>query len=319
MQSSMKPRIFSLPEIRQAIDIPSLIEGIEQGLILASQGKTVLAPVSMLNFEHPPGEVHIKSGNIVGDDRFVIKVASGFPENLNLRLSPSQGLMLLFSTKSGALETILLDEGYLTDLRTAIAGAICAKHFAAKNISKIGIVGTGLQAAWQLDCLRHVIPCRNVMVWGRNQQRMAELCQNPLLAEFHMQTTTDLSELCRSCNLIVTVTRSPTPLLYARDLLPGVHVTAVGADQPGKQEIAADAMEKADHIYVDSLDQCLKYGDLSHAKERISLKKVQEIGAALQSQSSRKPEAITIADLTGVAIEDVQIAKAVADKLCLRG
>jgi ornithine cyclodeaminase len=312
----MRPAIFTLREIQQAIDIPALIESIEEGLILSSQGKAVLAPVSMLHFEHPLGEVHIKSGNIISDDRYVVKIASGFPENPRLGISSSQGLMLLFSGKTGVLETILLDEGYLTDLRTGIAGAICAKHFAPKNISRIGIVGTGNQAFMQLNCLRYVTDCRHVIVWGRNDQRLLEFSKNPQLAEFKIQTTTDLSELCRSCHLIVTATRSSKPLIFADDLLPSVHMTAVGADQPGKQEIAAEAIAKADLIFVDSMDQCLKYGDLSYAKDRISLDKVQEIGSALQSRSFRRdPQAITIADLTGVAIEDIQIAKAVTDKL----
>jgi ornithine cyclodeaminase len=300
----MGPRIFTRQQIEQVVDVPDLMASIEEGLILASKGQVKLAPVSMLGFENPLGEVHIKSGYIIGDDHYVIKIASGFPANSQLGLSSTQGCMLIFSAKTGALETILLDEGYLTDLRTAIAGAICAKHFAPKSITRIGIVGTGLQAAKQLEILRYVTDCRDVIVWGRRQQALDAF----KVSNFKIQTTLNIAELCQSCNLIVTATSSPTPLIFAKHLRPGMHITAVGADQPGKQEIAADAMELADRIFVDNLDQCLKYGDLSHAKERISMNKVQEIGAALNSYH-RKPEAITIADLTGVAIEDVQIAK----------
>ena len=311
----MKPRIFNKEQIASALDIPALIHSIEQGMILSSQGKVNLAPVSMLHFDTPPGEVHIKSAHIAGDSRFVVKIASGFPQNIESGLSSSQGMMLLFSAKTGEVETILLDEGYLTDLRTAIAGAICAKHFAPKDIRKIGIVGTGNQAAMQLHCLRAVTDCRNVIVWGRDLKRAEQFAQNPLLAEFRIETTSDLAKLCQESSLIVTTTRSSTPLIFAKHLHPGVHVTAVGADQPGKHEIAPDAMQRADKIYVDNLAQCLKYGDLSYAKEIISLNKVQEIGTALQSPIPRDPHAITIADLTGVAVQDAQIAKAIADKL----
>lgn len=311
----MKPRIFTKEQIASALDIPGLIQSIEQGMILSTQGKVNLAPISMLHFDAPPGEVHIKSAHIAGDPRFVVKIASGFPQNIHSGLSPSQGMMLLFSAKTGEIETILLDDGYLTDLRTAIAGAICAKHFAPKDIRKIGIVGTGNQAAMQLQCLRSVTDCRDIIVWGRDLKRAEQFAQNPLLAEFRIETTSDLAKLCRESSLIVTTTRSSAPLIFAKHLHPGVHVTAVGADQPGKQEIAIDAMEKADTIYVDHLAQCLKYGDLSYAKEIISLSKVQEIGAALQSPIPRDPNAISIADLTGVAVQDAQIAKAIADKL----
>ncbi len=304
----MQPRIVTRQKIEQAVDVPDLMASIEEGLILSSKGQVKLAPISMFGFEKPLGEVHIKSGHIIGDEHYVIKIASGFPTNTQLGLSSTQGCMLIFSAKTGALETILLDEGYLTDLRTAIAGAICAKHFAPKNITRIGIVGTGLQAAKQLEILRYVTDCRDVIVWGRRQQALDAF----KVSDFKIQTTLNISELCQSCNLIVTATSSQKPLIFAEHLRPGMHITAVGADQPGKQEIAADAMKMAERIFVDNLDQCLKYGDLSHAKE--SLHKVQEIGAALNSYH-RKPEAITIADLTGVAIEDVQIAKAVANRL----
>jgi ornithine cyclodeaminase len=304
----MKPRIFTREEIEKTIDVPELIKKIEEGLLLSSKGQVRIAPISMLNFEHPTGELHIKSGHITGDEQFVVKIASGFPENSQLGLSSSQGLMLLFSAKTGVIETVLLDEGCLTDLRTAIAGAVCAKHFAPKNIVRIGIAGTGIQAAKQLEILRYVTDCRDVIVWGRRAEALAAFANKPELAVFKIQTTQNMSEVCGSCDLIVTATCSASPLIFAKDLRPGIHITAVGADQPGKQEIAADAMERADQIFVDHLGQCLKYGDLSYAKERISMDKVQEIGAALNSYH-RKPEAITIADLTGVAIEDVQIAK----------
>jgi ornithine cyclodeaminase len=311
----MKPRIFTRQQIEQVVDIPALIEAIEQGLILASQGKVSLAPISMLSFRSPPGETHIKSAYIAEDEHYVVKIASGFPNNPRMGLSASQGLMLIFSAQNGILETILLDEGYLTDLRTGIAGAICAKHFASQPICQIGIIGTGNQALMQLHCLRYVTSCRDVLVWGRNPQRLAQFATHPLLRDFNLRTTAELSELCQTSSLIVTTTSSQTPLLFAKDLKRGIHVTAVGADHPGKQEISVDALCKADGIFVDNLAQCLQYGDLAAGKEHLCLDKVQEIGLAIQTPWKRDPEAITIADLTGVAIEDVQIAKMIAHQL----
>lgn len=311
----MRPHIFTRDQIEKAMDIPSLIESIEQGMILSSQGRVNLAPISMLHFENPPGEVHIKSAHIAGDDRYVIKIASGFPKNPRLGILSSQGLMLLFSRATGNLETILLDEGLLTDIRTAISGAICAKHFAPRKISRIGIIGTGNQAAMQLMCLRYVTDCRDVIVWGRDKEHREQFSKNPLVAGFQIQTVSDIAEISSLASLIITATSSDKPLIFAKDLQPGVHITAVGADQKGKQEIAPDAMLMADTIYVDNLAQCLMYGDLSYAKDKISMDKVVEIGAALQHCDIRDPNAITIADLTGVAVQDAKIAIAVANRL----
>jgi len=189
--------------------------------------------------------------------------------------------------------------------------------YSPKDISRIGIVGTGIQAAKQLEILQQVTDCRDVIVWGRRQQSLEAFANRPELSPYKIQITQNMSEVCQSCDLIVTATSSPTPLIFAKDLRPGVHITAVGADQPGKQEIAAEAMQRADQILVDNLKQCLKYGDLSYAKDRVAMNKVQEIGNALHSYQ-RGPQAITIADLTGVAIEDVQIAKSVASRLIQR-
>ena len=138
-------QIYTKTQIENALDIPYLITEIEKGLILYSRRKANIAPSSFLHFENPPGDTHIKSGAIPGEDLYVIKIASGFYENPKIGLSSSNGLMLLLSQKTGELKAILLDEGRLTDLRTGLAGAIAAKYL-ANPIIKIGMIGTGIQS-----------------------------------------------------------------------------------------------------------------------------------------------------------------------------
>ena len=113
-----------------------------------------------MHFDEPPGDVHIKYGFVTGDEYYVLNIASGFYNNPLLGLPISDGLLLVFGRKTGELKLILLDKCWLTDMRTAAAGAGAAKHLAAKNIYHIGIVGTGVQARMQLEMLQHVVNCK---------------------------------------------------------------------------------------------------------------------------------------------------------------
>lgn len=222
--------------------------------------------------------------------------------------------MLLFSQKTGVLEAILLDEGYLTDVRTALAGAIVAKHIAPHPITKIGIIGTGTQAREQLFHLQFVTPCRDVLVWGRTKAKADSFTRDPYLKDFNISLATKIEEITQNCNLIVTATVSKEPLLFGHQIRAGTHITAVGADNVGKQELDATVFDKAELIIVDSLTQCKAYGDLAHAKE-IDRKPIQELGSFISSPSPRNKHAITVADLTGLAIEDLQVAKSIFFKL----
>lgn len=241
-------------------------------------------------------------------------MASGFPNNPSIGMPVGNGLMILFDKKTGMPICILLDEGYLTDLRTAAAGAIAAKYLAPKHISCIGIVGTGTQAYYQVRLLESVTDCRKVMIWGRDSSKAVQLSNNPDLKHFHIKIAKELNELTAACNLIVTTTSSSTPLLFAEHIHKGTHITAVGADDVGKQELDAHIFKKADRIIVDSCCQCSIFGDTSFALRAglIVSNQMIELGSIIENPSSGRTneEQITVADLTGVAIQDLQIAVA---------
>jgi len=311
-------KILSRQQIEQALSIPAVLEAIEQGFIAYSQGQTVMPPVASLRFDHPPGDCHIKYGYARNGKAYVVKIASGFPDNPNISLPSGNGLMLLFDQMTGKPLAILLDEGFLTDIRTAAAGCLAAKYMAPKNISCIGIVGTGAQAYYQLKLLSHATICREVMIWGRDSAKAHRLKVHPDLFEWKIRVADSLDQLAAECNLIVTTTSSSDPLLFSYQIQPGTHITAVGADDFGKQELDPDIFTKADRIVVDSRSQCMEYGDVAHAIKMGSLKKedLYEMGEiALDSSFQRTSEKeITVADLTGVAIQDLQIAASIFEE-----
>ncbi|MGY8655007.1 MAG: ornithine cyclodeaminase family protein [Verrucomicrobiia bacterium] len=308
-------KIVTLNQILNALPAIDLIDVIEQGFIAYSKGEVVVPPVGEMIFEEPPGDVHIKYGYIRSDDHFVIKIASGFYNNPGLGLPSSGGMMLLFSQKTGQPLAALLDEGKLTDLRTAAAGAIAAKHLAPTHVRRIGIVGTGIQARLQLRQLKSVTTCRAATVWGRSQENLAEYREEMEKDGFEITTTQNSDQVAAECNLIVTATPSTEPLLRAEHIRPGTHITAVGADGPHKQELDSAILKMADVLVADSIAQCLERGEIFRALQnrQIAKEDLLELGNVISgaSEGRTSDEQITIADLTGVAVQDIQIAKAV--------
>ena len=305
-------KILNRKQIEQVVSIPAILEAIEQGFAAYSQGETVIPPVAALHFDHPPGDCHIKYGYAKNGKYYVVKIASGFHDNPQISLPAGNGLMLLFDKQTGGLLSILLDEGYLTDLRTAAAGCIAAKHLAPKNVSCIGIVGTGSQGYYQLMLLSFMTACRRVMIWGRDESKAKKLKDHPNLREWKIEIAQNLDQLTADCNLIVTTTSSTSPLLFAHQIQAGTHITAVGADDIGKQELDPEIFVRAEKVVVDSRSQCMELGDVSYAIKRglIKKEKLVELGEVVMNSSlGRDSETqITVADLTGVAIQDLQIA-----------
>ena len=312
-------QIYTLDQIKQArrtIDVAPLIEA---GFAAYSEGKVVVPPVGELSFIDPPGDTHIKYGYIKDDDSFVVKIASGFYDNPGLSLPSNSGLMLVFSQKTGILQAILLDEGFLTDVRTAVAGMIAAKYLAPENVDAIGIVGTGIQARMQAAELKAVTTCRKMIVWGRHEDKLDAYRRDMEQEGFHVETTTDAARVAAGCNLIVTSTPSQVPLLMADQIRPGTHITAMGADTPAKQELDPQILARADLVVADSIPQCLERGEIAKTIEAGWLEKdrIVELGSIIKGHARGRTDdsQITVADLTGVAVQDIQIAKAVCSAL----
>lgn len=312
-------RIVSLDEIKKCLEKIDIIPAIEKGFVAYTDGKAVIPLIGELLFNNPPGDVHIKYGYIIGDDYYVIKVASGFYENPKLGLPSSNGLILIFSQKTGALYGILLDEGYLTDLRTAAAGAIVAKYLAPRVVKRIGIIGTGTQAKLQLEYLKNIISCRDVIAYGRSDDNLSQFRIEMENKGFQVETTKFIEVITSSCNLIITTTPSVSPLLFANQIKEGTHITAVGADSPQKNELDGSIFKNADVIVADSIKQCVERGDIAHAiqKRIIDERQLVELGNIISGQHEGRvnDQQITIADLTGLAIQDLQIARSVLEAI----
>lgn len=306
--------VINRDEILSIVKDIDVVAAMEKGFVEYSNGNCLVPPVGELLFEKNNGETHIKYGYIKDQQYYVIKVASGFYDNPKLGIPASQGLMLVFNQKTGQTEAVLLDEGHLTNIRTAAAGALVAKYFAPKKIKAVGIVGTGTQGKLQLKYLQENNPCKEAWVWDINKDSSLKY-KAELENDFNIHIAETTTELAHHCNLIVTSTPSQNALIKATDIHEGTHITAVGSDTPEKQELESEILVVADIVVSDSIPQSKSRGEIYRAMKNgsISHEKVIELGVAIQQKQFQRTseKQITITDLTGVAVQDIMIAQAV--------
>jgi len=308
-------KTITLEQIKKELPALDLMAAIESGFVDYSQGRAVVPPVGELILDK--GDVHIKYGYIKEEPYYVIKIASGFYGNPALGLASGNGMMLLFRQETGEPACTLLDEGWLTDIRTAIAGAIAAKYLAPAGVGRIGIVGTGVQARLQLRYLAGVTECRSVLVWGRGETQLEKYRRDVEGDGFEAETTLDATDILKNCNLVVTTTPATEPILDVASLRRGTHITAVGSDTRHKQELDAEILAGADVVVADSIAQCMARGEIFKAIEagRITRDALVELGDVISGHvpGRTNDDQITVADLTGVAVQDIKIATAVYD------
>ncbi|MHA2108738.1 MAG: ornithine cyclodeaminase family protein [Candidatus Hodarchaeales archaeon] len=317
METKMLTEIIKLDTIKKILENFDPISIIEEGFIAYSKGKVVVPPVGEMIFDDPdnPGDCHIKYGYIKNDNFFVVKIAQGFYNNPKIGLPSTNGLNILFNQKNGSIECILLDEGYLTEVRTASAGAIAAKYMAPKNVKRIGIFGTGMQGKMQLEYLKSVVKCRKAMIWGRSEVQLKKYQEYMASSEFEIEITQDSTDITDTCNFIVTCTPSKIPLIKADQVKKGTHITAMGSDTSEKQELESKILQIADRVIVDSISQAETRGECFHALKDGNIDQAQiiELGKIITNKALQRKndDEITIVDLTGVAVQDIQISKAV--------
>ena len=301
-------------EIEDLIDMPSTAKAIEDAYRATSRGEVNLPPVGHITF---PGEAdcHIKYGHLKGAPTFVIKVATGFPENSAKGLSSGNGIVLVLSAETGQTEAILHDEMVLTDIRTGLGGAIASRTLARSDSQRALVVGTGVQARRQIEAHAALFPSDlSFQVWGRNTKQAQQTAKD-MKDIANVSLADDLPETVAKADIIITATGSTLPILKSEWVRPGTHITAVGADAPGKQELEVELIARADLLVADLIAQCLDHGDTSHAfkADLISRSGLQELGAILDNPGAgrQKETDVTIADLTGIAAQDIAIANAV--------
>jgi ornithine cyclodeaminase/alanine dehydrogenase-like protein (mu-crystallin family) len=254
-------------QLRELVDVDAARQAVSEAFRALHRGEASLASVSTLYFDSPEGLAHIKAGRLHGDGLWTVKVAADLDPGDG---SPVRhgGAMLVLSAEDGSPVGVLLDNGFLTELRTGAAGAVAADLLARRDACTLAIVGAGSQARHQLQALLRVRGIERVRIASRTHERVSAFAdeigsQNGLVVEM----CRSVEEAVQGTDIVVTTTPSKTALLEANWLEPGTHVTAVGADDPGKQELASDVLARAAVVAVDDRAQAARGGELRHAIE----------------------------------------------------
>jgi ornithine cyclodeaminase len=301
-------RILQLPEIQRVLVYGEIIARMREAVTAWSRGECDMPMPMHLAIAPLNAEVHIKASYRRGGKYFALKIAATFPGNLASGLPVGNGMMLLSSAETGEPVAFLADSGHLTDVRTAAVAALVAREL-GRHDGVLGILGTGIQARLQARMHAEILPLRQICIWGRNPQRAAE-CRADLQAALpHIEISLARSpaDVAAAARLVVTATASRLPLLRASDLAPGTHISAVGSDSPGKQELDPDILRLASLLLVDSRRQCEKLGELQHAPDQAG--RAIEIGEYCDAPVAIDSAGITVADFTGLGVEDLYIAE----------
>jgi ornithine cyclodeaminase/alanine dehydrogenase-like protein (mu-crystallin family) len=313
-------KILRGADVRSTIDMDACIRACERAFAAYSTGGAELPAVIHLDVPESEGEIHVKGGHLHGFPYYAVKVSSGFYAQDPPAID---GLVLVFDAVGGAPAAFLLDGGYLTDLRTGAAGGVAAGHLAPADVRAVAVIGTGIQSRMQIEALKVVRPrFDEVRVWGRSSQH-AEHAARDLRTMLGSATSVDVApdveEAVRDADVIITCTASREPLVRSAWIGAGAHVTAVGSDGPGKQELDPELLRRADMLVADSVDQCARLGELQHAKDQSE--RALELGliCAGRAQGRTAEEQLTVCDLTGLGVQDVAAANEVMARAGGRG
>ena len=321
-----KINILTEADLRAAVQLDAdVVACVEQAFHALATKSVVMPPILHLEIAEANGEVDVKTAYVPGLDSFAMKMSPGFFDNPKLGLPSLNGLVVVFSAKTGLVEALLLDNGYLTDIRTAAAGAVAAKWLAREDARQAGILGAGVQARLQLKALTLVRPIESAGLWARDPAKAAA-CATELSDELAMPVTAcaDVEALAAESDILVTTTPATAPLIEAAHLKPGLHVTAMGSDAGYKNEISPQALAAADLYVCDRQSQCELLGELRHALDAGAVepgRSYPELGQIIAGQAPGRPsaEAVTLCDLTGTGVQDTAIATLARGRCAAQG
>ena len=293
-------RLLRAADVRSLITPADALDAVRSAFVRLERGEATVPEI--MDFEFPGGEAHVKGAWLHGDRFWSVKAASGFAG------VGSSGVSVVMSASDGRLAAVVMDGGLLTELRTAAAGALAASLLALPDLEQVCVVGAGGQARFQVEALLGVRAVGRVVVWARREAQAAA-CASELSSQFGVRAAAvpDLEGAVRSSALVITVTPSREPLVRSGWLSPGAHLTAVGSDMPGKQEVEAAVLGDADLVVADHPPVAALNGELQHALAAGAVRLPDVVTLGSLPRRARETD-VTVCDLVGIGVQDAAIA-----------
>ncbi len=310
--------ILTRKEVESCLSMKRTIDAVREAYIAFANDRVQMPPVMHLDVEKYNGEVDIKSGFVEDFDLIGTKIASGYYDNHKLGLPPGIAVIVLLDLKT-SMPLAIMDGTYITAYRTGAAGAVAASVLARKDSTKVGIIGAGTQGRMQILALKELFQLEEIRVWDIDEKiaQKYSIEMSELLG-IDVRNFTNREEVVRGSDIVVTVTPSKKALVDVEWIEKGMHINAIGADGPGKQELDPAIVKLADKVVVDSLSQCKRIGEIQHALSLGLIKEQDvhgEIGEILigKKVGRESNDEITFFDSTGLAAQDIAAAHVVLE------
>lgn len=308
--------LLSEAEVREALPVADAIEAIERVFIQFADGLALMPPKLYLDFPQYSGDLRIMPASI-GSTFAGVKVVNSHPHNPEHGLPAVVGTYLLVSQETG-MPLALLDATYMTAARTGAASAVATRNMAREGSSTLGLIGSGVQAAFQFEAVAEVASIDEVLVWApsrdleRRDRFLLDMRARHPRVEF--RGVEDVGDAA-AADIVCTTTPSRAPVVADSSIEPGTHINAVGADGPGKQELDPAILRRA-RVIVDELEQARHGGEVNVPLAQGKIRQSDISGSLADVVSGRIPgrtsrDEITVFDSTGLAIEDIAVASIV--------
>lgn len=319
-----KLTVLSGEAIEELLTIPMAVEAVKQAYLEKAKGEAALWPMVFHEFVPGQADLDIKSGNLDGLGFYGLKVVSWFGDNPGKGLPALYGTSLLFDLATGGPKA-LLNAGPITDFRTGAAGAIGAKYLARPDAETLLMAGTGALAPYLIAATLYLLPgIKTVYVANPHHPEQSEAaCADiaPVVEKLlrpcggchaALVPAPNLEAAVKHSRIILTATPARAPFIRAEWVQPGTHISCVGADMSGKQELDGGIFRQA-KVFGDDAGQCLAVGEceVPHKSGDFS-GKLCEIGHVIAGSAPGRTgsDDITVFDSTGIALQDIAAAAA---------
>jgi ectoine utilization protein EutC len=309
------PTILTEDDLRACVELDTeTVSVVESAFRALAEGAVIMPPILSMAIKEHRGEVDVKTAYVRGVDSFAVKISPGFFDNPQRGLPSLNGLMVLLDSETGIVRAVLLDNGYLTDIRTAAAGAVAAKHLAPTDIRTAGVIGSGVQAELQVRALKLVRDFSELVVWSRSSGKAeAYALKMRKTLNIGVRVAATAEDVVQHADIVVTTTPATKPIIRRDWLRPGLHITAMGSDAADKNELDPRLLVEADRFVCDRNEQSRRLGEMRTAIATGLLAEdhvADELGDIVigKKPGRRSDEETTICDLTGTGVQDTAIA-----------
>ena len=305
-----KLRILNRREIEQILSMPEVIRLVEKAFDERGRNQVQMPPKSYLYFPRFNGDIRVMPAYLEGLNETGVKIVNAHLDNRSKYGLPTVlASIMLFNSETGA-PISLMDGTHITAMRTAAASAVAAKYLARKDSKILAVVGAGYQSFRQVEAVREILKLESVKIFDIDSDKAEKLAAS-LHEKFGVDAKNFASaeETVRGSDVLVTVTPSRKPIVMSEWVTEGMHISAVGADAPGKEELEPELLKRA-MIVIDDWEQGSHGGEINVPLSNGVIRKsdiyaeISEIVTGVKPGRTSDKE-ITVFDTTGLAIQDV--------------